>query len=379
MQLYNCEEKTMQIKLNEPGRSMVEMLGVLAIIGVLSVAGVMGYRFAMDKYNANITIQDISLRASDLLAQAERTSVINLDEWGTHSTMGYEWGDYGENSYQEGVFDMALLGVPKRICQQLFMGVVQATQINVNMVKANSSDLCTQTNDMVFYFGKKPELDCNGPFCFQPDDDIMREYACQTDTDCGECWVCRNSGTCTVAPNGTPCSDNGSCYVGACSYDSCQTNDDCARDEFCATKSDVLIGACIPPENFVCKRVDFIKKTISVNGKKQTWYISKKSMSYLDAENACSKMGLELPDLTEFISDWDGGFNQYPLTPLAETLANELNYTNLVWTKTNCQMGMCLVSLGNANTEHPVGDVTYTCKTGTHGMSYYHAVCRTKK
>ena len=38
---------------NETGRSMVEMLGVLAIIGVLSVAGIAGYTMAMKKYRAN--------------------------------------------------------------------------------------------------------------------------------------------------------------------------------------------------------------------------------------------------------------------------------------------------------------------------------------
>ena len=38
---------------NENGRSMVEMLGVLAIIGVLSVAGIAGYTMAMKKYRAN--------------------------------------------------------------------------------------------------------------------------------------------------------------------------------------------------------------------------------------------------------------------------------------------------------------------------------------
>ena len=38
---------------NEAGRSMVEMLGVLAIIGVLSIGGIAGYTMAMNKYNAN--------------------------------------------------------------------------------------------------------------------------------------------------------------------------------------------------------------------------------------------------------------------------------------------------------------------------------------
>ena len=39
------------------GRSMVEMLGVLAIIGVLSIGGVTGYRYAMRQI-AYIQISD---------------------------------------------------------------------------------------------------------------------------------------------------------------------------------------------------------------------------------------------------------------------------------------------------------------------------------
>ena len=46
------KEQTM-LKTNENGRSMVEMLGVLAIIGVLSVAGIAGYSMAMKRYKAN--------------------------------------------------------------------------------------------------------------------------------------------------------------------------------------------------------------------------------------------------------------------------------------------------------------------------------------
>ncbi|MBQ3695627.1 MAG: type II secretion system protein [Alphaproteobacteria bacterium] len=38
---------------NESGRSMVEMLGVLAIIGVLSVGGIAGYTTAMRKHRVN--------------------------------------------------------------------------------------------------------------------------------------------------------------------------------------------------------------------------------------------------------------------------------------------------------------------------------------
>ncbi len=40
------------MKKNEDGRSMVEMLGVLAIIGVLSVGGITGYSMVMNRYRA---------------------------------------------------------------------------------------------------------------------------------------------------------------------------------------------------------------------------------------------------------------------------------------------------------------------------------------
>ena len=47
-------------KKSQAGRSMVEMLGVLAIIGVLSVGGIAGYSKAMQKYKINKAIDQIS-------------------------------------------------------------------------------------------------------------------------------------------------------------------------------------------------------------------------------------------------------------------------------------------------------------------------------
>ncbi len=53
---------------NESGRSMIEMLGVLAIIGVLSVGGIAGYSKAMMKYKINKTIEQITLIAGNVRA-----------------------------------------------------------------------------------------------------------------------------------------------------------------------------------------------------------------------------------------------------------------------------------------------------------------------
>ena len=49
------------MKKNENGRSMVEMLGVLAIVGVLSVAGIAGYSMAMRNYRANEIVNAASM------------------------------------------------------------------------------------------------------------------------------------------------------------------------------------------------------------------------------------------------------------------------------------------------------------------------------
>ncbi len=47
-------------KNKQNGRSMVEMLGVLAIIGVLSIGGIAGYSKAMFKYKMNKTLDVLS-------------------------------------------------------------------------------------------------------------------------------------------------------------------------------------------------------------------------------------------------------------------------------------------------------------------------------
>ena len=49
------------MKQKQYGRSMIEMLGVLAIIGVLSVGGIAGYSKAMEKWKINKTIEGTAI------------------------------------------------------------------------------------------------------------------------------------------------------------------------------------------------------------------------------------------------------------------------------------------------------------------------------
>ena len=54
------------MKNNQSGRSMVEMLGVLAIIGVLSAGGLAGYSKAMFKHKLNATMDQITMLVTNI-------------------------------------------------------------------------------------------------------------------------------------------------------------------------------------------------------------------------------------------------------------------------------------------------------------------------
>ena len=93
--------KNFEIKNNQSGRSMIEMLGVLAIIGVLSVGGIAGYSKAMTKYRINKTIEQITLIAGNVRAfWGPQKNYIGVDCSGRtcNATNGCKGSDGGVNS-----------------------------------------------------------------------------------------------------------------------------------------------------------------------------------------------------------------------------------------------------------------------------------------
>lgn len=70
------------MKTHQKGRSMVEMLGVLAIIAVLSAGGLAGYSKAMYKIKMNKTIEQISTIAVNVQMLAANDSQHSMtDQW----------------------------------------------------------------------------------------------------------------------------------------------------------------------------------------------------------------------------------------------------------------------------------------------------------
>jgi len=137
----------------EKGRSMVEMLGVLAVIGVLSVGGIMGYSYSMDKYKANQTVRDITLRVLDLITQVSNGKEPNLDEWETEKTL-YDFGEVGLTS--DNLVYMHLgknKKISKRVCRMIFDSRPrEILYVDVNEVEVETNPVCREDNMMTFYF-----------------------------------------------------------------------------------------------------------------------------------------------------------------------------------------------------------------------------------
>ena len=81
---------------HEAGRSMIEMLGVLAIIGVLSVGGIAGYSQAMSKYKVTKTTDQIQTMVTNI-----RTLFAGQRTYGGLETAktAYTMGIYTDETY----------------------------------------------------------------------------------------------------------------------------------------------------------------------------------------------------------------------------------------------------------------------------------------
>ena len=228
-------------KTAETGRSMVEILGVLAVIGVLSIGGIYGYTFAMDKYRANDIIYEVNLRNRDTwnkyqdkdLPEAEE-----LDEWADTTQTGFPIGVYPRSNI---VFDVQVDDVPSRVCKQVLNMNIEGPMFiwtpsedgKKQIFNGNASELCGDDIETSIVF--TTSLDSYGQ------DEGLRQGAtdengrpiryCTEDSDCMEkCETCGLSYTCeSNCPSDKPiCSTNEykTCVT-------CESNSDCPKNQIC--------------------------------------------------------------------------------------------------------------------------------------------------
>ena len=334
----------------ESGRSMVEMLGTLAIIGVLSIGGIVGYSYGMDKYRANQTINDVMLRAVDIITQLSQGKEPNLEpEWGTKGTV------YDMEAIQDttnNTWGIVVDGVPSRVCQMV--GDALKTQATVYVGNAERNDTTdndpcesSDENTMEFYFdtgavesdGCKTDADCgtnkycdkDTGFCFNGSAPAGTYGACDTSDSC-----CSNGSP--YDKHGDDCSTdtiaNGMCYYGTCVAKGCTYDENkcTGKAEYCASPNDSCEEAFPNGKTGTCVKADFTK--LDVGGK--IYYVSHHYMSWWDADAACKALGRDgLIGVSDLINNWNGGYdwNLHEFTALGAALQSHLGSANYgVWT-----------------------------------------------
>ena len=115
---------------NETGRSLVEMLGVLAIIGVLSVGGIAGFKNAMEKNRANTIISEAQKRAVVVSGQLGfNNGTPSLVDFSAYNAIsGGTFGDVVTTGLT-GQFGIPVSGVSQKVCQNILNTIGNNTAI----------------------------------------------------------------------------------------------------------------------------------------------------------------------------------------------------------------------------------------------------------
>ena len=278
----------------EQGRSMVEMLGVLAVVGVLSVGGIAGYTYAMNKHYANELLNGASKRSVLVTAQIASDREPSLSEFKPYDKVG--GGEFGQEvvSYTDGV-GIPVSGVKGAVCENLVKATdgtdILITDIDENEMSAE--DCAEESNDLLFVF----ETGIGVP------EDI--EKACtemQGDKPgaCSKCLSMEEEGEAWWIDSDELCAAGERCHDGNCvaiEGAGCVKNSDCDEGEFCLYSSvDAVIG---PEETGSCESASAWRGDEVFSG-----FVSNNSMDWFSAQNFCRALGTNLGyryDVNEFL------------------------------------------------------------------------------
>lgn len=131
------------MKMNENGRSMIEMLGVLAIIGVLSVGGIAGYSKAMSKYRTNKVIDQATMLITNIrttYAQQQTYSSIGNAMVVDLGLVPEEMIIYNDNLSVDDTDDEAGIQARTQRLRNVFSGPVMVASSPVDAADATAKD-----------------------------------------------------------------------------------------------------------------------------------------------------------------------------------------------------------------------------------------------
>lgn len=308
-------------RLDSKGRSMVEMLGVLAIAGVLSIGAVAGYRYGINKYHANTIIHDVTLRAIDVITQISRGITPSLAEWDTINSAGYTISLVNQYAPQE--YFIRVENVPYRVCEMILDTMPEDVEIWVNNAYVNASTICNENNIMEFAYDS-----------FKSDSESSELTTDDKETNTTEVTDTSEETTFEETTSGPACNE----------YNRCDSNQICA--EFCE------IDAGLWNNRYSC--ASFSRSSGYTSPYGGTWYQifadNNAFPEYWTGEEICAKYGLSLPAASKLVSyTGSSQIGYFELSDLGKDLAAHFNVAG-IFTATETSASQIIVIL-NPNSD----------------------------
>ncbi len=313
---------------NQQGRSMVEMLGVLAIIGVLSIGAIRGYRWAMDKHMANQVLYEMNLNSAQLamLLQKGNSHGITLslgspyDDNKTFKTIdyGFEYGcgdgtslGHECQNQNETVYYIKATGIPEKVCNILDEAVFSMPYYYDSEINGDKGVCQAEDNTVAVLFdvnySNKDEADSDSevatttlkptrPPQTVPVSTVATTLTTQsptTATNAATTLTTQSPTTATYATTATAITT-----TVATLPSECRTNADCQ-----------IFGNyyCYFPYSSSCREQNYYRGgtcepitpdgTITIN--KKTFIVKEEYMSWWSAQNFCHANGKELANISD--------------------------------------------------------------------------------
>ena len=245
---------------SESGRSLTEMLGVLAIMGILTIGGIVGFNYAMNKQRANATVNYVNQLAVLGTGQMLAGGTPKLLDYPNHTPSGYS-AKITTDTTVPNAFYIEINEVPTPVCEEMVSRLDGWKMVN-DIGFFNGVGACADQEKVNMWF----EI-------FASANKGETDYHCKTNNDCknrfGNNFVCNAKGTCELScPNGTVKTPVGCCATNKV------FNGGCCR--FTITEENGIKKCCIPGEEGCCPEGTFVhnKTCVSCDSPDNSYYIA---------------------------------------------------------------------------------------------------------
>ena len=234
---------------SESGRSLTEMLGVLAIMGILTIGGIAGFNYAMNKQRANATVNYVNQLAVLGTGQMLAGGTPKLLDYPDHTPSGYP-AKITTDTNAPNAFYVEIDEVPTPVCNEIISRLDGWKMVN-DIGFFNGVGACADQEKVGMWF----EITANAT-------KGKTDYHCATNQDCktrfGNNYTCGRKGTCELTcqsgytKTASGCCPNKRVFNGGCCPKDLEDGKCCGRINIALTPEMVWTPRiCCPAGTFM--------------------------------------------------------------------------------------------------------------------------------